>query len=319
MATALRRAAVRATRAPSIHNTQPWRLVVGRHHLDLYTDPTRRLQTLDPRARQLTLSCGCALLNARVSLAASGVGVSIERFTDHATPQLAARINVDRFEPVAAELAPLDAAIETRQTNRRMFTDKTVPPDVVRQLAAAAAAEGAELRPVASLQHRNAVARLSREAERQELRDPAYRAELRAWTSDDSERRDGIDVVTVPRGDSAVWNDLIRDFDVYGAGRLPSSSSSLTEHLFVLGAPGDDARSWLRAGEALERVLLLIEQIGYATSPLTQVIEVPQTKAELVRELRLDTFPQLILRIGRAPRAPESRRRRLVDMISEAR
>jgi hypothetical protein len=37
-AEALRRAAVRATLAPSVHSTQPWRFVIGRDVLELYAD-----------------------------------------------------------------------------------------------------------------------------------------------------------------------------------------------------------------------------------------------------------------------------------------
>jgi nitroreductase len=39
MEQALRTAAARATLAPSIHNTQPWRWVVRRDRLELYSDP----------------------------------------------------------------------------------------------------------------------------------------------------------------------------------------------------------------------------------------------------------------------------------------
>ena len=71
---ALRRAAVRATLAPSVHNTQPWRIVIGPGTLTFHADTSRQLRLLDPTGRQLIISCGCALLNARVSLAADGAG-----------------------------------------------------------------------------------------------------------------------------------------------------------------------------------------------------------------------------------------------------
>jgi hypothetical protein len=58
------RAVARAACAPSAHNTQPWRYAITRGSLNLYTDETRRLRVLDPRGRQLLISCGCALFNA---------------------------------------------------------------------------------------------------------------------------------------------------------------------------------------------------------------------------------------------------------------
>ena len=63
---------MRATLAPSVHNTQPWRFVLSPDALEIHADRSRQLRVLDPRGRQMTLSCGCALFNARASLAAAG-------------------------------------------------------------------------------------------------------------------------------------------------------------------------------------------------------------------------------------------------------
>jgi hypothetical protein len=119
--------------------------------------------------------------------------------------------------------------------------------------------------------------------------------------------------------DAGAEDDLpIRDFDTHGAGALPlRTHSSARACLLLLGAREDDAESWLRAGEALERVWLEITRHGYAASPFTQVIEVQQTNALLRNELQLTMHPHLLLRVGRAPRTPETRRRRLVDVLAE--
>src|SRR5437764_14995268 len=68
----LHRAAMRAMRAPSIHNTQPWRFVLTQDALEIHADRTRRLKVLDPRGRQLRISLGCALFHARVAIAPAG-------------------------------------------------------------------------------------------------------------------------------------------------------------------------------------------------------------------------------------------------------
>ena len=55
-----------AMHAPSVLNTQPWRFSSYQDGLDLWADEARRLPVLDPEGRQLRLSCGGALLHARV-------------------------------------------------------------------------------------------------------------------------------------------------------------------------------------------------------------------------------------------------------------
>jgi nitroreductase len=319
-AQALRQAAVRATLAPSVHNTQPWRFVISPDTLEVHADRARQLRVLDPSGRQLLISCGCALLNARAALAAAGYDPVVRRFPDPARPALLARVRVGT-EPVDWQpLSRLAPFIEHRQSNRRRFSDDPVPPDVVHDLVAAAASEHAQLFEITLPEHRAATARLTQEADRNENADPAYRAELRAWTSADANRRDGVPAMAVPHVNGRADDDIpIRDFDTSGMGWLPGNTrSTANQCLLLLGTSADQPAAWLRAGEALERVLLEATLRGYAASLFTQVIEVPRTRYLLRKELGLDMNPHVLLRIGHAPLTPASRRRRLVDVLSES-
>jgi hypothetical protein len=319
-ATALRRAAVRATLAPSVHNTQPWRMYLRAEQLRLQIDRTRQLTVLDPTSRQMTISCGCALMNARVSLAADNLGVTIARFPDSAQKDLLATISTVEGRPSEEpELAELDRVLELRQTNRRRFSDDEVPESVLEVLEKAAATEGAELFVVRRPEHRVAVAALSQHADAIENLNPAYRAELRAWTTEDPARRDGVPGTAVPHVDGGTDDEVpIRDFDTRGTGGLPTGThSSSSQCLVLLGTTGDTPPDWLRAGEALERVLLEITRQGFVATPLTQVTEVPSARAQLRSELGLVGYPHVLLRIGRAAITPGSRRRRLVDVLVE--
>jgi hypothetical protein len=315
----LRRAAVRATLAPSVHNTQPWRLVISNGALEIHADWTRKLRVLDPTGRQLLTSCGCALFNARVALAAAGYEAIVERSPDPTETGAVALVRLPN-QPVGwLPLRRLDAVIELRQSNRRRFADEPVPRDLVETLVAAAAAEDAQLIEITKPEHRSATARLSQEADREENADPGYRAELRAWTSADPSRRDGVPATAVPHADAGSGDDIpIRDFDTHGLGWLPTkTASSMNQCLLLLGTVQDQPAAWLRAGEALERVLLEATLRGYVASLFTQVIEVPPTRQLLRRELSVAVNPHVLLRVGRAPTTPASRRRRLADVLSE--
>jgi hypothetical protein len=301
-----------------VHNTQPWRLHVTRDELRIHIDATRHLAVLDPTTRQMIISVGCAVMNARVALACEGLSTTVARFPDPARPDLAAVIRpVDG--PVDTALAALDHVVELRQTNRRRFAPDPVPENTVEELEAAAAAEQCLLHVVRNPDQRIAVAVLSQHADDIENLNPAYRAELRAWTADDPHRQDGVPNLTVPHVNGAAHDDVpIRDFDTHGHGGLPARTQSSKDQCLVLVCTAGDGRlDWLRAGEALERVLLEVTRHGFAASPLTQITEVPSTRSSLRRELGLGTYPHVLLRIGRAPITPASRRRRLVDVLTE--
>jgi nitroreductase len=311
------RAAARGMLAPSVHNTQPWRFVLSRGRLELYADPQRRLGVLDPRGRQLVISCGCALFNVRVALAAAGYDARVDRLPDADRPELLARVSLPAEASHAVEIAELNTAIERRRTNRRRFFDRTVPRHLLQLLSEAAQQEAAELCVLTAPEQRMAVARLSRQADAIELTDPAYRAELRAWTTTDPHRGDGVLVTTVPHVDAGASGDLpLREFDTSGRGWLPADTGSDHEQcLLLLGTLDDDRIAWLRAGEALERVWLELTRHGYVASLFTQVIEVRRTHELLRHELGLAVHPHLLMRIGQAPDTPPSPRRPAAEVI----
>ncbi len=285
LAQPLRRAVVRATLAHSVRNTQPWRFVLSDSSLEIHADWTRRLRVLDPRGRQLLISCGSAVFNARVALAADGYEAMVQRFPDLSEPSLLARVSVSEPRVEHVRIGELDTAVEARRSNSRRFTDEPTPCDVVEALISAAREEGGELFPITQPQHRLATARLSRRAVELENSDPAYRAELRAWTTPHSPHLDG--------------------------GAAPEDDQCR----LLLGTRHDTPAAWLQAGQALQHVLLETTRRGYATSPLTQVTEVAAINALLRRELGLMMHPHVLLHIGRAPPTPASRRRRLVEVL----
>lgn len=316
---ALIRAAEQAILAPSVHNTQPWRFVLRSRSLDVLADPSRQLRVLDPTGRQLHLSVGCALFNARVSLAASGCAVAVQRLPDATRADLLARIAVVSDGTVQSELAGLDAVIPRRQSNRRRFNDDAVPEGLIAELTGAAAAEGATLYPIRTIDDRVTVARLVQRADAEQVSDPAYRAELRAWTTADPARRDGVRAAAVPHVDGLSEDDVpIRDFDTQGVGWLPDQTrSSMSQCLLLLATPGDTRLAWLQAGEALQHSWLTLTQRGYVASLFTQPIEISAIRTQLRDELHLPLHPHLLMRVGHAPITAATLRRQLDDMLED--
>ena len=73
----------------------------------------------------------------------------------------------------------------------------------------------------------------------------------------------------------------------------------------MLGTASDDRLSQLRAGEALSAVILHATQAGLATCPLSEVLEIEETRTALRDEVLEGTLsPQLLVRIGWAPPQP---------------
>ena len=81
-----------ATRAPSMHNTQPWRFrfAAASQTIDLYADPARMLPVADPDGRALHIGCGAALFNLRLAAVAVAARQPVVRLLPDPGPAAAA-------------------------------------------------------------------------------------------------------------------------------------------------------------------------------------------------------------------------------------
>jgi nitroreductase len=295
-----RRALMAAVRAPSIYNSQPWRWrASATEAVDLFADPDRHLIAIDLDRRDLLLSCGAALHHLTVALAELGWSARIERFPDPENSDHLARVTPQTASPPAG-MAALGAAIERRHTDRRRFSDQPVGEDLLTTLVVYAAACGAELHEVAGVHARQRLIEIitaSASLQRQQM---GYAAELAQWTGRYAHARDGIESRTVTYGIGRPGDVPMRVFPHGGLAQSPHSF----EHedasvLMVLSTRHDDHLAALRAGEATSAVLLAATNLGLATTPLGQPIEVAQTRASISEHIvGPHLFPQLLLRVG---------------------
>jgi mannitol/fructose-specific phosphotransferase system IIA component (Ntr-type) len=294
-----------ATRAPSIHNTQPWRFVSHPQAIEVWTDPSRGLAVLDPTGRGRHISCGAALLHARLAAAAAGYAASVTILPDPAEPDHLADLALVAAAPDAAagaETAELVAAISARHTSREPFSNEPIAADTVDALRQAAADEGAWLRVIETPEDATAIAVLMAHADEVQAADPAYVEELRQWTQR-GDTGDGIPAAAIPhaapseRGSNYRLRDFVTDREQ--VPDAPHEPPPVERPLIaVLGTTDDDVRAWIAAGQALGRLLLTATEHQVIASPLTQALEIPATRARLAAELGVVGHPQMLLRLG---------------------
>jgi hypothetical protein len=304
-ATALIRSAVRA---PSSHNTQPWLFEVTDAGINLFADRTRALPVTDPDDRELTISCGCALMNLRVAAAEARIPLTIDVLPDASQPDWLARVSraAAADAAVSTDDAHLFAFLERRHTYRKRFAPDPVPTAVIADLTNAAEREGASLRPAFSGYERTQVAALVAEGDATQWADPTWRRELAAWMHP---RRRG-DGLVVPGAAAPLAHAVIRTFDMGdGIGAKDRDLVEASPLLAVLDTNGNRTTDWLVAGQALERVLLVACSHHLQASFLNQPIQVPALRP-LLRHVVGAEAPQVLLRLGYPlePLAPTPRR-----------
>lgn len=302
----------RAVDAPSSHNTQPWRFRASPSAIDLLADRTRALPVNDPFDRELTISCGAALMTLRVAIAASGRGARIRLLPDSGDGDWMARVELTT-DPPDAELAALAPFIEQRRTYRKAFEAREVATEIRAGIATATEAEGSQLLTLVDTQRPEACS-LVAEGDRMQWDDPRWRRELALWMHP---RRQG-DGLSVPTLAAPIAQAVVRTFDMGdGVGAKDQQLLLDSPWVTVLTTAEDDTAAWLRAGQALQRALLTGCRHGLQASYLNQPIQITPLRERLRSVLGTEAYPQLLMRwgypTGEAPAAP----RRKVDAVIE--
>ena len=308
-----------AARAPSIFNTQPWLFRVTTHMIELYADPSRRLRS-DPAGREMLISCGAALFGLRLAIRALGYQPVVSLLPQPERPSLLASVRFGAREPVTDRERCLIDALPHRHTHRGGFSPDPLPRGLLIGLQHDAVVEHAALalidRP-AAYAHLAAIA-----AKAARSLNPAdrSRADVREWVRlPGSTARDGIPADAIPASSVPRPGRLTqRDLDLgRGIGQL-SLDGSPPAATAILLTSADTPADWLRAGQALHRLLTHAASQWVFASLNSQPLESVPTRALIRSRLGLPGAPQLLLQFGLARVAPATPRRAAAGLLAPA-
>jgi hypothetical protein len=307
-----------ACRAPSLHNSQPWRWVAIEGGLQLFVDRGRVLPSTDRWAREAIISCGAVLDHLRVAMAAAGWATNVDRLPnpnnrDHlATLDFAAKNLVTDGHRRRAE------AIVLRRTDRLPLAAPTEWETFEPLLRSRIADSGAHLDVIAD-EDRAQLAEASRLTESLRLYDSSYHTELDWWTGH-FENVDGIPQSSLLSAAESERVDVGRTFPVTSHGERRPSIVEDHSKIVVLSTDDDTREDILRCGEMLSSVLLECTLAGMATCTLTHITELATSRHIIAWLTERDARPQVLIRVGVAPIReqvpPPTPRRPLEDVLS---
>ena len=305
-----------ALRAPSLHNTQPWQFTVSGDAIELYADTSRQL-LVDPDGREMLISCGAALFGLRLAVRSLGRRPEVELLVGRAGRRPLARVSLGPAAPMTGAERKMLHAVPHRHTHRGPFAAEPLPAGLFAQLQDDARAEGATLTEIEPGPARAELMALVAASARRQDRDFRSRAETRLWShAADHQARDGVPAHAFPAAPGRTAGRLSqRDFDLgRHVGWLPADGPA-PPVTAVLSTSGDGEEDWLRAGQALHRLLLHAASRWVFAGLNTQPLEDVETRVLVRDRLAQAGSPQMLLAIGVSRTAQPTARRPAADLI----
>ncbi|QLL08749.1 Acg family FMN-binding oxidoreductase [Mycobacterium vicinigordonae] len=321
MDTEVLRTAIRlAGRAPSVHNSQPWKFVAEGDAIHLFVDRCRTVPATDHSGRETLISCGAVLDHLRIAMQALGWDSHTTRFPNPGNAGHLATVDFTPTDHIMRVQRNRAKAILHRRTDR-LPLDRPAFWDWFEPTLRNTVGGDVATIDVLADHHRRQLADASRLTASLRVDDPSYHAELDWWTSP-FVLSEGVPPSALASDTESLRVGVGRDFPVRGhQDRRPEIAADWSK-IVVLSTPQDTAADVLRCGEVLSTVLLECTMAGMATCTLTHLIETEQGRDIVRRLIGGSGEPQALIRVGIAPPmespAPPTPRRPL-DAVLEIR
>ena len=293
-----------ACRAPSLHNSQPWRWIVDEAAVDLFVDHERVVGSADRSGREAIISCGAALDHFRIAMAAAGWKANVDPYPNPSDRDHLASLDFTPAHYVTTAERDRADGILKRRTDRLPFHAPTHWEYFEPALRNTIDHSKATLEVLAD-DARPILAEASRLTESFRRHDEYYHDELHWWT-DSFRLYQGVPASALVSEGESERVGINREFPVTKHGDRRSDVQVDEARVLVLSTPEDTRADALNCGEAVSTVLLECTMVGLATCTLTHITELAKSRAVIQELTGSRAFPQLLIRVGNAPALEEA-------------
>lgn len=307
-------------KAPSGHNTQPWKFSFGENKIYVHPDFSRALPVVDSDNHALYISLGCAVENMVIAASRYGyrAGVSLEE-PEGGKPFIEISLSADEAIPKDE----LVAYIDKRQSTRNEYEDKAVPDSDLESLKNSFDFEGINVLLLTGGEGRDRLEPLIIEGSNRQFQNKKFVEELVKWIRFSNKnaraKADGLwakclGLPNIPRfmgkfvmkylmsakSEAKRWKKLI----------------DATAGFALFTADRNDAAHWIRLGRAFQRFALTATKLTISHAHVNMPCEEVEVRQKLAEEFRLGSkHPLLLIRFGYSEKMPYSLRRDFDEVV----
>lgn len=306
-----------ASKAPSGHNTQPWKFHITDSTITVLPNLNVALPVVDRNNRELFISLGCAVEN--LCIAASYFG-----YTTHIIECSIEAIILELTKNALTIEDSLFHQIEKRQTNRNIYNGNKISDGILQQLQSIPKENGIQFYfTEINTPFANTITQYIMKGNEIQMADIAFKNELLSWMRFNKKQveatHNGLSYLVfgnppLPRILARPIVSLFLKPNAQNKSDRKKIDSS--SHFVVCATQRDTIEEWINLGRTLQRFLLKVTEIGIAYAFLNQPCEVAALAFDLREKLPVNKeHPTLIMRIGYAKQIPYSPRKKIETLL----
>ncbi len=310
-----------AAKAPSGHNSQPWKFTLDGDTIAIHPDFSCALPVVDPDHRELFISLGCATQN--MMIAATHFGYQCH-WEIKQKPQGSYSIVTTFNESPAIAKEKGFAFIDKRQTNRSVYNGKSVDNKIV-----AALQTMADDKRIGIYAFQNGEAHFETlkaailEGNTIQMNDAAFKEELLAWIRfnqrEVNKLQNGLTykVMGAPAMPKFIGKAIVKSFlTPKKQNRADTAKIDSSSHFVLLTTKNNTVQEWIALGMTLQKLLLRLTELSIACAYLNPPCELKALAEQLQNQLPINgEYSSILLRIGYAETVPFSPRKDIEKII----
>lgn len=281
--------------APSVHNTQPWKISIKPNFLEIKPDFNRQLNVADPSNRGIYIALGALTENVVQSAEYFGISSSVAINED--------RIKIDFYEVGLSSVNDETLKnIKNRHSNKTIYLDKSLSSEAISALNEVEK-NNIEVNFVNNKQKIKRIIQIHADAALYHAKNADFVRELTYWIRPNNTRAiDGMPGFVM--GASLISSLVARTL----LSLKPQLFQKAVNHdielmksasgLIVLGSSDNSPDGWVNAGRVIERCWLKLTELGLVAHPMTAITNNDFHAKLLISELKLQTYPLMVMRIG---------------------
>ena len=291
-----------ARRAPSVLNSQPWRLRVCGNTIEVYLEKRSELEPVDSGGRLQVASCGTLIAHLENAFMERGRSTKVTYFPRFEEQNLVAFIEASGTAGVKSAHGP--AVTKTAPALGEMEPGGHIKEEI----ASLAARKEIGLVIHDDRSERKIQTYLKKHCS-EKLNSEQFRKSLNLFLRSDTSE------ASIPFEDEVLMSD--RFFDFYSTdGSNSEVGQDPTGNEFIILTTGSDNRfDWIRAGEVLGNVIIRLRNKRQSGLMALPIISNDNCREWLQKELNLSGFPQFVLRAQQVRPTEHKQKRPLKEVL----